>query len=169
MSATVTEHDRTMHPVVASATTIHAIVVLLYAEDEHLERRVVAAASSVLGVRMYRRKDRGTIPSPYSIMVHESSRPACAAAVAAPIRKLCPANCSSGRPRSWRACLVICKHFALVKAVPSQKMKKGPGEVPLALINAATAATGQRRPPVLPMITSVPWRTGPSSSGGDRL
>ena len=134
---------------------MHSVVILLYAENARAPGEMSCCRCQLCFGGPDASKEGSTVPSP-SIMMHKSSRPACTATVAAPIQKLCPANCSSVSPRSWRACLVICTNFPLVKAVPSRNVKKGPSDVPLALMNAATTATGQRRALVLSIITSVP-------------
>ena len=79
-----------------------------------------------LGVLMYQR-NAALFHLP-SIMIVESSRSACMAAVAALILKLCPANCSCGKPSSRRASLMMLYNRALVSGVPSGEKKNGPSD-----------------------------------------
>ena len=58
-----------------------------------------------LGVLMYARKAE-LLHLPF-FLIMESSMPALAAEVTAPIRKLCQAKLSCRRPRDWRACLIL--------------------------------------------------------------
>ena len=117
-------------------------------------RRAVAAASSSLGVRMYRRY--AALFHRPRVIISESSSPAWTAAVAAPIRKLWPAKWSGGRPKSSMARLVRSTNFDFVSGAPSGNTKKGPAAPPLLAINAETAATGHSSSPVLPITTSTP-------------
>jgi len=78
-----------------------------------------------LGVLMYARK-----AEPFHLPIFqiiESSMPAWAADVAAPIWELWPV-------KAWRACLVLEVNTNLVRGCPFLKQKNGPGLVPLAVM-----------------------------------
>ena len=90
-------------------------------------------------------------------MIIESSMPAWAADVATPIRKLCPAKLSCGRPRAWSACLILEVKVDLVSGCPFLKRKNGPGSVPRVAIYCRQAIRGHRRHAVFPMYTSTPF------------
>ena len=58
----------------------------------------------------------------------ESSIPACAAAVAAPIWKLCPEYLAVGMPACVSACQTAETNLSQVRGFPSLKMKRGPSD-----------------------------------------
>ena len=120
-------------------------------------------ASFSLGVRTYTKK-AALFHLPKERMV-ESSRPARAAAVAAPILKLCPANCSCGSPSAWSAFRTSVTNRGFVNGFPFA-LKNGPGSVPRATMYAATAVTGHKEFPVRPRYMSAPF---PNWSHLDRL
>ena len=84
--------------------------------------------SCSLGVRIYARNaELHHLPI---ILITESSIPAPAAAVAAPIWKLCLAKFSSGKPRACIAFHILDVKVDLVKGVPFLKLKNGPAAAP---------------------------------------
>ena len=89
-------------------------------------------------------------------LIVESSIPARAAAVAAPIRKLWPAKCWYGRPPACSASRTWWVNFAFVRGSPFANLKNGPASVPRIAIYAVTPATGHSVQPVLPTNTSTP-------------
>ena len=101
-----------------------------------------------------------------SICIVESSIPAFAAAVAAPIRKLWPAKLMYGSPTASSALRISCVNFGFVKGWPFWNLKKGPSWGPLIAMYAVVAAIGHRGHPVLPTYTSTPL---PSWSVLDRF
>ena len=96
----------------------------------------------------------------------ESSRPAFAAAVATPMRKLWPAKCWYGRPTAIRASLTDDMEYDFVSGVPFSLMKNGPADAPLFAMYVRVEATGQRRSLARPTKTSTPL---PSWSHLDRF
>jgi len=113
------------------------------------------AAKWSLGVLMYAEKAE-LFHLPIFLIV-ESSMPAWAADVAAPILKLWPAKLSCGRPRAWRACLILKVNTDLVRGCPFLKRKNGPGPVPLAAMYWRLAVTGHKEHAVFPIYTSTPF------------
>ena len=81
-------------------------------------------ASCCLGVRIYCRK--AVLFHLPSIRIVESSKPTLAAVVAAPIRKLWPANCDSGSPIAYNAALTCCVNVAFVSGFPFLNLRNGP-------------------------------------------
>ena len=100
-----------------------------------------------------------------SLRIVESSRPTFAAAVAAPILKLCPAKFMYGSPILRRASLIDEENFALVRGVSSLNLKKGPGSGPLLAMYVSVANTGHNSPPVLPMYMCAPFPAFGRSAG----
>ena len=86
-------------------------------------------ASCCRGVWMYVR-NAALFHRPSARMV-ESSRPAFAAAVAAPMRKLWPAKCWYGRPTAIRASLTDDTKYDFVSGIPFSLTKNGPADAPL--------------------------------------
>ena len=95
------------------------------------------------GVLIYDRK--AVLFHRLSVQIVESSSPAFAAVVAAPIQKLCPAKWWSGTPATMRASLTLAIKYGWVNGSPLVWIKKGPLEAPLCAMYNSTAATGQRR------------------------
>ena len=93
---------------------------------------------------------------PRALMV-ESSRPACAAAVAAPILKLCPACLSCSKPTADRAFLISAIKRPFVSGLPFLSRKNGPGESPLSAVYVAIASIGHSSLPDRPTNTSTPF------------
>ena len=91
------------------------------------------------------------------VRIVESSIPALAAVVAAPIRKLCPAKLLYGRSAASKAVLTCCVNFALHNGFPPLNLKNGPGVAPRIAIYASMAVTGHNLQPVLPTNTSTPF------------
>ncbi len=81
------------------------------------------------GVLIYSRKAE-LFQRPIILMV-ESSIPALAAAVAAPILKLWPAKFSYGRPTACSAALISWVKLAFVSGLLSLNLKNGPAWSPL--------------------------------------
>ena len=96
----------------------------------------------------------------------ESSRPAFAAAVAAPMRKLWPAKCWYGRPTAIRASLTNDMKYDFVSGIPFSLMKSGLADAPLFAMYVRVEATGQRGSLARPTKTSTPL---PSWSHLDRF
>ena len=86
----------------------------------------------------------------------ESSTPCWAAVVAAPILKLCPEKGFGSIPADIRAFLTSVTKRGLVRGLPSWKMNRGPGLLPLITMYANKAETGQRGLLVQPTYTSTP-------------
>ena len=106
------------------------------------------------GIRMYCRKaELCHLPR---VWIVESSTPARAADVAAPIRKLCPASSPCGRPRPARMVRTCCTSHDFVTAPPCELMKNGPDRSCRSTMYATTAAMGQMRVPVCPTMTLTP-------------
>ena len=91
------------------------------------------------------------------IRIVESSIPALAAAVAAPIRKLCPAKLLYGRPTAIRASLTLATNLGFVKGDWLANLKNVPLLEPRTTTYAVTASTGQSVSPVRPIYTSTPF------------
>ena len=72
---------------------------------------------------------------PKALMV-ESSIPACAAAVAAPILKLCPAYRNWSRPIWANTFRTAVTNQLFVKGLPSWNWKKGPGPIKWSLLSS---------------------------------
>ena len=87
----------------------------------------------------------------------ESSTPARAADVAAPIRKLCPVYSFWEKLREERMSRTCFTSQALVTGACLASIKNGPGRYWLDAMNATTAATGQTAVSVRPTITSTPF------------
>ena len=128
------------------------------------DSRAIIDVRLSLGFLMYRR-NVALFHLP-SIIIIKSSRPACAAAVAAPILKLCLANCTCGWPSSRRASLTMLTNHVIVSRVPSGYKKNGPGDDPLCAMNAHTAVMGRSVSPIRPTTTPIPF---PNWSVLDRL
>ena len=112
------------------------------------------AASCSLGMRMYCRKaELCHFPR---VWIVESSMPARAAEVAAPMRKLCPAYSSCGRPREERTARTCCTNHDFVTGDPCAVMKKGPARSCRSSMYDTTAVTEQMGMSVRPTITSTP-------------
>ena len=112
------------------------------------------AASCSFGIWMYCRKaELCHLPR---VWIVESSMPARAAEVAAPMRKLCPAYSSCGRPREERTARTCCTNHDFVTGDPCVVMKKGPARSWRSYMYDTTAVTGQMGVSVRPTITSTP-------------
>ena len=100
-----------------------------YSIDFHCDSGVAMAGDSAAnrsgGVSMYRKK-AALCHRPRS-WIAESSTPAKAADVAAPIRKLCPAYWSAGNPSVIRIFRSSDTKVAFDIGFPSDPLKKGPG------------------------------------------
>ncbi len=90
-----------------------------------------APAKRALGVLMYLRN--AALYHLPKVWINESSIPASAAEVAAPILKLCPAYWSDGRPMPCRVTLSCWVNHTLITVRPSCSLKKGPWAGPLIL------------------------------------
>ena len=108
-------------------------------EDANTEE---SEASCSLGMCMYCRK-AALCQQPRAWIV-ESSTPARAAEVAAPIRKLWPAYWCCGRPAMLRMLRISDTNWLFIKALFSESTKNGPGLSPRKVIKLRIAATGQR-------------------------
>jgi len=107
------------------------------------------------GDRTYRRK--AELCQRPKVWIVESSNPTKAAVVAAPIRKLCPANWSWGSPMALRQARTrfVKPHF--VTGFPVVSRKKGPaGNCFLMLTKFSMANTGHVFDPVIPTMMSAP-------------
>ena len=112
-------------------------------------------ASCSGGVLRYRRKAE-LCHRPNSWIV-ESSTPANAAVVAAPIRKLCPAYWPWGTPRVTNILRISPTNVFFRRGFPAASMNRGPGRSPRLAKYPSTAATGQRLVSVWPRTTSTPF------------
>ena len=59
------------------------------------------------------------------VLITKSSIPTLAAAVAAPMRKLCPAKFCSGKPTAFRPSLIFVVNIDFVRGHSSSNKKKG--------------------------------------------
>ena len=76
--------------------------------------------------------------------ITKSSRPAFAAVLAAPIRKLWSAKSHYGKPTATNACLTSDIKYDLVNGVPEDDVKNRPAAVPRTMVYESTADTGRR-------------------------
>ena len=83
----------------------------------------------------------------------ESSMPALAAVVAAPIWKLCLANWDSGSPIACNGALTYCVKVAVVSGFPYLNLKNGPWSTPRTAVKFKTACTGHKGQSILPTNT----------------
>ena len=130
---------------------------LLGAADEEppaWDRTVDNAARCSLGVRIYCRK--AALCQQPSVWIVESSTPAAAAVVAAPIRKLWPAYWSYCKLREFRMLRMCLVNDCFVTALCEQSTKNGPGLSPQISIYLRIAVTGQRGECTRPTTTSDP-------------
>ena len=131
----------------------------------------VTAASLSRGTLTYRRY--AALSHLPSVLISESSTPAIAAVVAAPILKLWPAYFPASIPALPSAALKHRTSFSLDKGAHEAKVKNGPFSLPCTAMYAATALTGHRS---LPRYTKTPRLKGSvfdafmqtcTSAGGD--
>ena len=100
----------------------------LVGEPIYEVRHLAREASCSRGVRMYNRN--ALLFHLPRVRIVESSSPALAAAVAAPMRKLWPAKWLYGSPASQSIALICSVNLALVRGVLSANWKNGPSPVP---------------------------------------
>ena len=111
-------------------------------------------ASFSLGIHIYCKK--AALCHLPSVCIVESSTPANAAEVAAPILKLWPTYWCCGSPSDARIPLISPTNHAFVIVLPLVSMKKGPGLDPHSTMKVTIAATGQRGLSVRPRMMSAP-------------
>ena len=90
------------------------------------------------------------------VWIVESSIPAAAAVVAAPILKLWPVYWCWGRPMEHRISRICSTNLCLVMTAWEESMKKGPVWLPLRLMYCIRADTGQSEFPIRPNTTPDP-------------
>ena len=88
----------------------------------------VYCASCYRGVRIYCRN--AALDHRPNAWITESGTPACDAAVAAPIRKLCPEYPVNGIPALVNTSRTRSTNWALVKGEPSARRRNAPGDIP---------------------------------------
>ena len=116
--------------------------------------RADSGESCSRGIRIYNKN--AALDQRPRAWITESSNPAWAAAVAAPIRKLWPANWLAGKAIVVRALRTSRINTDFVSGFPWESLKNGPGASPREERYARTAVTGQTGLPVFPTKTSTP-------------
>ena len=100
----------------------------LVGETTYEVGHIAREASCSRGVQMYKRN--ALLFHLPRVCIVDSSSPALAAAVAAPMWKLWPAKWLYGSPASWSIALICSVNLALVRGVLSVNWKNGPSPVP---------------------------------------
>ena len=135
-------------------TTMCTVIILLYARNEHLERRAVAAGRSVLMVQMYRKKVAlFQVPS---FMMHQSSRPGLCSRCGCPYLEAVPCELLFHEAKILEGLSGDLHELPLGRSCAVAEDEEGHPAKFFSLMDAATTATGKRWSPALPMITSVP-------------
>ena len=125
-----------------------------YAVPVFLASTAETPASRSLGSLMYWRN--AALCQQPSVWIVESSTPAMAAVVAAPIRKLCPAYCCRGRPTAVRISRSCSMNHAFRAGCVAARLKNTPAAGPLTAMYLRIAVTGHNGRPVDPTMMSAP-------------